>query len=466
MNILSATATQKSKDDPIMITTTMFDRETEADGMSHETDGLHEHEMPFAPEGGVDMDESEMTTPMMTNEMGEEVEMMEMMKYGMNDPELAESNFKDKKNDNGVRFNKITGFGRLLNPDDFPLDFETARSIRKLNGVSVMHQEDCANCKNIGKMIKKVANGCPSMPGTKHFWQMMRETVNIQIQREADLDPHTMLPLPDQWSDFDAFEVAKAVHDEFPGIHHIELMGTFMSQKAKINRTVVPSDCQKEFVRGPVMLADLVGFSIRTVAPTNFGAKWYCGRPRPEEIAIQVKDGTIQDVPEDIVAALDYMPFQNQTAFTAYPEGSPTHPSWPAMHSAASAGSLWLALVMDLNATQTCELKKLDYAIAYARTVAGVHYPDDNIDGLNMGQEILAKALPKFFEKTYQADRAAVEARIAELRFDWNDFLTSDCVKGWTPPDFSDAMPKMMMEEMEEMMEEEDMEEEKMNMET
>lgn len=58
----------------------------------------------------------------------------------------------------------------------------------------------------------------------------------------------------------------------------------------------------------------------------------------------------------------------------------------------------------------------------YARTVAGVHYPDDNIAGLNMAQEVLARALPKFLKDKYNANPFLVAKKIREHRFDWRTF--------------------------------------------
>jgi hypothetical protein len=69
----------------------------------------------------------------------------------------------------------------------------------------------------------------------------------------------------------------------------------------------------------------------------------------------------------------------------------------------------------------------LDYAISYARTVAGVHYPDDNIDGLNMGQEIIALKLADELHSKYGSDIDVVNEKIKLFRFDWNDFKMSDC---------------------------------------
>lgn len=141
----------------------------------------------------------------------------------------------------------------------------------------------------------------------------------------------------------------------------------------------------------------------------------------------------------------------NATSFTQYPEGSPLHPSWPAMHSAASSASLWLAVVANLTDEQYCQVLRTDYAVAYARTVAGgkldlqsflyvfcmnifltllccsVHYPSDNIAGLNMGQNVVAHELAGHLAEVYGADKAAVEAKIARLRFDWATYFPEDC---------------------------------------
>jgi len=113
--------------------------------------------------------------------------------------------------------------------------------------------------------------------------------------------------------------------------------------------------------------------------------------------------------------------------FTAYPEGSPDHPSFPAMHSASSAASLWMALVLELTHEQWCEVKAVDYAISYARTVAGVHYHTDNIAGLNIGQHILATKLPDHLVHRYGSDRDAVEEKLGRIRFDWMDYLDGEC---------------------------------------
>jgi membrane-associated phospholipid phosphatase len=243
--------------------------------------------------------------------------------------------------------------------------------------------------------------------------------------------------MPTIWDGFDIHQVADAVHDEFPGVHHIALIKEFLAQGATVNRTMVPSPSKHDFVRGVVMLSDITGFAIRTVGPLNFGTKWWVGRARPEEVAWMIYNDelTSEDgVPSDIVTDIKSMQLSSPFDFTAYPEGSPTHPSWPAMHSAASSASLWLALVLNLTKEQYCEVRKVDYAISYARTVAGVHFPSDNISGLNLGQEILSHYLPKYLSETYEADANDVKERIQSLRFDWHDFMSSECLEDFVVP--------------------------------
>ena len=202
-----------------------------------------------------------------------------------------------------------------------------------------------------------------------------------------------------------------------------------LSEGVTIDRDIIPSDSHADFLRSVVMLSDLNTWAIGTVGPHNFGVKWFAGRARPEEVAYAIKTGVIprNHVPTKILTALDAMTFDSATAFTAYTEGSPKHPSWPAMHSAASAGSMWMAIVMNLSPAQWCETKALDYGVAYARTVAGVHFPTDNIAGLNLGQEILARKLPEHLAARYGSDPRVVREKILNMRFEWADYLTSEC---------------------------------------
>merc|ERR1712038_722071 len=183
-----------------------------------------------------------------------------------------------------------------------------------------------------------------------------------------------------------------------------------ISEGATMDRDVLPGLSKVDFVNGPIALSGLNGWAVSTVGPTNFGAKWMFGRARPEEVAweiAQAEIGTEDGVPEDIVDNIRSMGLTDQREFTAYPEGSPVHPSWPAMHSAVSGGALWIATVMNLSEEQFCEVMRVDWAVSYGRTVAGVHYSTDNSAGLNMGQAVLAAKLPSHLAEKYGANPEA-----------------------------------------------------------
>jgi len=203
----------------------------------------------------------------------------------------------------------------------------------------------------------------------------------------------------------------------------------------------------------------MIGYAVRVVGQCNFSLKWEEGRARPEEVAWKIYKDNL-DVPQEyrekdedpIEDSIDFIygsKPKDATDFTAYEVGSPKHPSWPAMHSAASASAFWLSIVLDKKDKayddRICEARMLDYSVSYARTVAGVHYRDDNIAGLMIGQEILAETLPTYLELVYgdrkneNAVKEYVEGLISADRekdrdervlfTDWANFETSDCYK-------------------------------------
>jgi hypothetical protein len=222
---------------------------------------------------------------------------------------------------------------------------------------------------------------------------------------------------------------------QFPGFHQMNLLASLLGQGLEIDNDLIPKRSDKQFLHGPVMFANLNTWSVDMVGPINFGAKYFAGRARPEEVAwaitcsqegFDTKAGcetafhfNLSTVPNDIVQAITGMNLHRMEDFTQYSEGAPPHPSWPAMHSASSNISLWLAVVAKLTPEQSLEAKKTDLAVAVGRTVAGVHYRDDNTAGLTMGQEIVARELPRYLASKYGADALKVKAKIESLRFDW-----------------------------------------------
>ena len=145
-----------------------------------------------------------------------------------------------------------------------------------------------------------------------------------------------------------------------------------------------------------------------------------------QEVSYLIRTGEI-DAPAKIERKINRIRNFNQaTDFTRYDRedrpGSPRHPSWPAMHSAGSNMSFWISVVLNLTPRQLCEAKRVDYAVSFARTVAGVHFEDDNINGLDMGQEIVAKELPRYFAGKYDSDMDTVTTLVNERRFQWGEY--------------------------------------------
>ena len=342
-----------------------------------------------------------------------------------------------------IRFSKVVVDPRYnlssielpLTSKDYPISLETFRWLRYVLASSVTIPESCKECYWSFDDLLEVAGGYPSHPSTDEassYWTELEHVVEIQKLRRQNVDPKSIMPLPDAWEKYTIKDVTDAVHDEFLGIHHIGLLTTWDKAKTiKIDRDIIPLISTVDFIRSNCMLADLVTWAIARVGPSDFALKWHVGLARPEEVAFKIATGAITEGPSpSLVESIKAFNLSFATNFTAYPEGSPKHPSWPAMHSASSAASLWMPAVMLLTPEQYCQVQLTDYAIAYARTVAGVHYQTDNLAGLKLGQEILARLLPDYLHEKYGTSKTRVEAKIASLRFDWDDFLESDCAKG------------------------------------
>ena len=345
--------------------------------------------------------------------------------------------------DLGIRFSKVVVDPRYntsaidlpLTSEHYPIQIETFRWLRYVFASTVTIPQVCTECFWDFDDLIEVSGGYPSHPSTDEtnpFWTELAHVVEIQQLRRRNVDPKTIMPLPDAWADYTIGQVAEAVHDEFLGIFHIGLISTWDKAKTiKIDHVVIPFVTVVDFIRANCMLADLVTWAVARVGPSNFALKWHVGMVRPEEIAFKIATGEItQGPPASLVESIKSMNLSVPTNLTAYPEGSPKHPSWPAMHSASSAASLWMPVVMVLTPEQYCQVQLTDYAIAYARTVAGVHYQSDNLAGLKLGQEIVARVLPGYLNEKYGSSIARVKAKIATLRFNWDNFLDTDCAKG------------------------------------
>jgi len=303
------------------------------------------------------------------------------------------------------------------------------------NAISVVDDKSDIELKhNISELIE-IVGGLPDHPSANKnaaYWKQlekvceMREIAIANQDKRADHVLPDIMLLPNRWKDYTVNDVAEAVHDEYPGQHQADFIFDLMKGvygRIQVDDTIIARRAHAQFLHGIVMLADLNTWSVSNVGPYNFGAKWFAGRARPEEIAYKIKTGELEAAPEWLKSKIDNFPdFSSPEKFTNYEEGSPRHPSWPAMHSAASNISFWLQIVMRLTPQQLCEAKKVDYAVAYARTIAGVHYEDDNIAGLDMGQEIVARDLAGYLEGKYGTAIERTVRKMENKRFKWEHY--------------------------------------------
>ena len=283
------------------------------------------------------------------------------------------------------------------------------------------------------RVTLSVVKGMVALP---IFYNRKSEYTSVVAKVQLDLrglpsNANDLIRFPDLWSTLDIHQIAQAVHDEYPGYNQEKLLEWLWSEGVQIDTDILPFRSNLDFIGLQVRLADLNTWEIGAVAPINFNIKWTAGRARPEEVSWKIASGELgvaDGVPADIVADVQSMNLAKAEDFTAYPEGSPQHPSWPAMHSAASSASLWLAVVLeDLTPAQYCEALRVDYAVSYARTVAGVHYPTDNIAGLNLGKEVMLNKLADHLAEKYGSNRNVVQAKIESKAFDWAKFNPEDC---------------------------------------
>merc|ERR1719491_2478680 len=263
----------------------------------------------------------------------------------------------------------------------------------KTNAVSVVnHKNDYELILDIRDLLEDYI-GLPSHPASDpnaEYWDELKEVVDmVSIDRLAHastaLADKMLLPL--RWEGYTVGDVGEAVHDEYPALHQADFIMDLLDGKygpIEFDNNVLSKRSNTRFLRSIVALSDILMWSVGVVGPHSFASKWFVGRARPEEVAWKICNGDIDSafVPKEISDALATMNLVKAVDFGQYPEGSPKHPSWPAMHSAASNISFWLRVVMNLTDRQVCEAKKVDYAVAYARTVAGVHYQGDNIINL------------------------------------------------------------------------------------
>lgn len=217
---------------------------------------------------------------------------------------------------------------------------------------------------------------------------------------------------------------AELVRSDFPTSIITDLAIWLMQNGVKPRAGILPGVDYIRFTDGVVLLGHLIGWAIHTVSPNAFAVKWHFGRPRPEEVAHAWAKGDI-DAPNWFDIQFSDLINRPQVAtdaarFTTYSEGAPNHPSYPAMHGAAAGASVLLGVFFDLNAEMLEEVRRTAANIALFRDFAGVHYRQDSLLGLHLGEKIVSENIGAFLAQ-YGADEAHVTSIAEGLMTGWLD---------------------------------------------
>jgi len=252
------------------------------------------------------------------------------------------------------------------------------------------------------------------------FWNEFDQITKLQAERRAGTMAASKMRLPQMFQSYTMEQAAKAVEADFPTLYPTQLVQRFLAEGVAFDENIVPHYTKDDFVNKQVMLSRLIGWAVSEVSPTAFAAKWRKGRPRPEEVAKAIVwgDPRVAGAPSDVVARVHALGLSaaGATDYTAYTvDGAPKHPSWPAMHSAASTASVYLPVVLNLNASQLLEAQRLDCAVATFRSFAGVHYESDNRAGLSIGQEVIRAMLPQMLKNQYGSDSSKVKMKLKQV---------------------------------------------------
>lgn len=185
-------------------------------------------------------------------------------------------------------------------------------------------------------------------------------------------------------------DLATFVHDDNPMIN-------WMPVAAELERLSIPKrtefsqdnpDCNADSdftCWGPVKIFGMLGEVMERTGHLSFREKWDSLTPRPEEYGPKMGVGLLPQT---------------------FPEGSPTHPSFTAMHAfLAYAMGYLLMKLYDVHAelpsgtTVGDEIELWAENIAYGRLWAGVHYASDNEQTKGRADALAERVVNKHLQK-------------------------------------------------------------------
>jgi hypothetical protein len=231
-------------------------------------------------------------------------------------------------------------------PEDYPVHGEKALILkRETMADAVMTPDDYmlfgTTAEEYGAKLKPPLY--PSSDRSNPFWNDLRKLIFFRNARINGLDPSVLNRWPDIWEGKSLEEIAEFVHAEYPAKNQQMFLERLFEEGIEMNYDMVPFRSVVDLIGTELRIAAINTWAYEAVGPNSFLLKWHVGMPRPEEVVWLIYKGafTADDgVPQDIIDSITSMNLAHATEFTAYPEGSPMHPSWPAMHAAGSSCSM------------------------------------------------------------------------------------------------------------------------------
>lgn len=228
-------------------------------------------------------------------------------------------------------------------------------------------------------------------------------------------------------------DIGEYVHTDYSFqayLHTALILLEYGDAALNVSNPYITSSTQGGFVQfGTPHIVDMVSRAGLSALKAAWWQKWYMHkRLRPEMFAGRIHNHKSGNANYPIDAKILNSPvltkvFNQNGSYLlpmAFPEGSPTHPAYPAGHATIagacvtilkaffnedfvlpnpivpSADGLSLENYSGANLTIGNELNKLASNIALGRDTAGVHWRSDGVEGMNLGEKVAIAMLENY----------------------------------------------------------------------